>query len=383
MNLDEIRERALRAISPLQPASSGIPVQKDFLFAAKRTDAGRNLPPYYLVYFLLVDLLAFRNLGQFEKVAWSVPVEYDGRAFLIEHRKFGVGVFAASLPDDEPTAAKIVTCIHKGVKAARPYFEWRAQQAAKDSKLNVANRSRELFDRFNFYLSLYEARRSEAEARADERIEMHTNNGSIIEIPAIKLRREARWFSLSVVDCFFSWTEHIFIHIAILHGRCASGEDVAKLARAEWGDKFRAALDVTEEESKRFYDELSIIRRQLRNFVAHGAFGKDGEAFHFHSGAGAVPMLLPQNRDPSAFRFGQGVNIISDEAIALIRAFVEHLWSGRRAPAKIYIQDYGLPLILSNLATGEYSRAMSSTEAMNDYAYRLAERMDLHANMDF
>ena len=383
MDVDEIRKRAQRAIAPLKPADENTSAPQNFLFAAKRTEAGRSLPDYYLVYFLLVDLLGFRNLGRFEKVAWSVPIEYEGRAFLIEHRKFGVGVFAASLPEDEPTAAQIVTRIHKAVKAARPYFDWHAQQAAADSKLNVVNRAPELFARLEFYLGLYDARRAEAEARADEAIKTPTKHGSILTIPAHNLRREARWFALSAIECFFSWTEHVFIHIAILNGRCATGDDVARLARAEWGEKYKAALDLDDPQDKRFYDELGIMRRQLRNFVAHGAFGKDGEAFHFHSAAGAIPMLLPHQRDRSSFRFGQGVNLKPDEAIGLIREFIVQLWSGKRAAAWVYVQDYALPLILTDVANGVYARAMSSKEAMMEYADHLARLMDRHANMDF
>ena len=155
------------------------------------------------------------------------------------------------------------------------------------------------------------------------------------------------------------------------------------MARAEWSDKYKAALDLSDPQDKRFYDELGIMRRQLRNFVAHGAFGKDGGAFHFHSTAGAVPMLLPHNRDHSSFRFGQGVNPKPDEAIDLIRAFMAHLWSGPRAAAKIYVQDYALPLILTSVANGTYAQAMSSEEAMTEHADHLVRLMDLHANMDF
>jgi hypothetical protein len=52
----------------------------------KKPDLLRMRP---VVYFLLVDLLGFKNLGTFEKIAWSVPVDFEGRAFLIEHRKAG------------------------------------------------------------------------------------------------------------------------------------------------------------------------------------------------------------------------------------------------------------------------------------------------------
>ena len=164
-DVEKIKARALRAISPLKQADSETRAPKGLLFNARRTEAGRSLPAYFLVYFLLVDLLGFRNLGQFEKVAWSVPVDLEGQAYLIEHRKFGLGVFASNLPDDEKAAAEVVKLVQKATKAAQPYFEWRAQQAAMASKLNVLNRSPELYERLEFHLDLYEGRQQEAEAR--------------------------------------------------------------------------------------------------------------------------------------------------------------------------------------------------------------------------
>jgi len=53
--IKEIRERVLRAIAPLKPAERG----RKYVFGDIRTDGGRELPPYYLVYFLLVELLAW------------------------------------------------------------------------------------------------------------------------------------------------------------------------------------------------------------------------------------------------------------------------------------------------------------------------------------
>src|SRR5512138_2382941 len=120
--LESTRAAALKAIGLLRPADDSTKADEKFLFNAQGTEAGRDLPPYYLVYFLLVDLLGFRDLGKFEKVAWSIPVDFQGQAFLIEHRKFGVGVFTHDAVAENDRAREIVTLIHKGVKAAKPFF---------------------------------------------------------------------------------------------------------------------------------------------------------------------------------------------------------------------------------------------------------------------
>ncbi|MBT3071411.1 hypothetical protein KKP04_11105 [Rhodomicrobium sp. Az07] len=385
--LESVRTAALRALGKLKPADGQTRAPKDLLFTAKRTNAGRSLPPYYLVYFLLVDLLKFRNLGRFEKVAWSVPVDLDGEAFLIEHRKFGLGIFASDGPEVEAKAAEVVSLIKKSVKVSRPYFEWRAKEAAASSQLNVTNRSYELFAQYNYFLQEYQAKTKEADKRRKEKIvKKHRSGGETWTFPASALRREANFLALAAIEAFFSWTEHVFIHIAILRGLVTTGKDVEALATKQWADKFKAALDLSNSSTKSHYDELTLLRRKVRNFIAHGSFGKDGEALSFHSGAGAVPLRLPDRTEASSrhiFSFAEGIEFREEEALDLIQRFIIHLWSGDLEPAKIYIQDYGLPLILTYVADGSYKQAMASVKQMEDFADRLTYEFDRDANMDF
>jgi hypothetical protein len=127
--LELTRAAARRATGAIRPADRK--AHAGFPFGGERTNAGRSLPPYYLVYFLLVDLLGFPDLGRFEKVAWSVPIDFEGTVFWIEHRKFGVGVFVDDPAAHELQAEKIVKLIRKGIKAAAPFFAWLADRAVR------------------------------------------------------------------------------------------------------------------------------------------------------------------------------------------------------------------------------------------------------------
>lgn len=382
-----IRKAALRALGPVRQADASTKAEKNFLFAAKRTDAGRELPPYYLVYFLLVDLLGFKDLGQFEKVSWSVPLDFKGEAFLVEHRKLGLGLFARDPPTQEGEAKQIVIRIQKAVKAARPFFDWLASEAVASSNVNVHNNSAPLYDRYEFLLSAYRAKRDEAEQRKDEKVvkkeEGEHGMWSHISFPAYQLRREASWFALSVIEAFFSWSEHALIHLAVLTGKVVSAEEVAFLAAADWSTKFKTAIDITPPDAKSQFDKMVSIRQDLRNHVAHGAFGKQGEAFSFHSGAGTVPVLLPHKRGSNRFTLEHGLEFDTEAAITAIERFVVFLWSGHRAPAKLYIQDSYLPTILTYAANGTYAQAMVSTEEMDSFVTYLSNEVDRAANMDW
>ena len=386
--LEQVRQKALRAIAPLKPADSSTTVDPEFLFNARRTDAGRQLPPYYLVYFLLVDLLEFRNIGQSEKLAWSVPVDYKGQAFVIEHRKLGLGVFAEDPVRDENSAREIVIRIKKAVKAAQPFFDALADEAVAQSLVNVVNNSSELLQRYEYLRDHYKSKQAEPDRRREERevTEGTTSNGNTwrsVSFPAYRLRVEASWLAMSAVEAFFSWTEHSFIHLAILLGKIKTAEKVAAVAKADWSVKFKSALDITDQSTKIFYDRLIAMRQELRNYVAHGAFGKQGEAFSFHSGAGAVPVLLPHRVGTKKFKLGHGLDFDLPAAIDLLEEFRSHLWSDSRAPAEIYIQQSELPVVLTMAADGTYANAMTSAEDMNTFVEHLAAETDLAANMDW
>lgn len=386
--LEHVRQKALRAIAPLKPVDASTKADPKLLFNARRTDAGRQLPPYYLVYFLLIDLLDFKNIGQFEKVAWSVPVDYEGQAFVIEHRKLGLGVFAEDPGRDEEAAREIVVRIQKAVKAAQPFFDFLADEAVAQSQVNVVNNSSELFQRYEYLLDQYKSKVAEAYQRQDERTvtEGASPGGgtwSSVSFPAYRIRVEASWLAMSAVEAFFSWTEHCFIHLAILTGKIKTAEEVAAVAEAEWSVKFKSALDISEQSTKTLYDRLMAMRQELRNYVAHGAFGKQGEAFSFHSGAGAVPVLLPHRAGTRKFKLGHGLAFDIPSAIGLLESFREHLWSGARAQAEIYIQQSELPVVLTMAANGTYARAMRSIEDMTAFVDHLSGETDRSANMDW
>ncbi len=187
----------------------------------------------------------------------------------------------------------------KAVKVAQPYFEWIASEAAKKSDLNVLNHSMRLHDRYVFLVTEYKEKLQEAISRKDERIKTeHSPNSWSINMPYYGLRRESEWLALSAIDAFYSFTEHVFIHAAILKGLLLTGEDVANLADKDWASKIKACLDIHDQRVKPHYDRLVAIKRQIRNYMAHGAFGKNGEAFQIHSGSRCCPIAYaPSERE--------------------------------------------------------------------------------------
>ena len=66
-DIEILKDKVAEAqVSIHSAVDNGITAGKNYLFTAQRTDAGRKLLPYYLCYFLFVNLLGFENHGLLE-----------------------------------------------------------------------------------------------------------------------------------------------------------------------------------------------------------------------------------------------------------------------------------------------------------------------------
>jgi hypothetical protein len=302
----------------------------------------------------------------------------------------GLGVFSASTAQDEAIAAGIVTAVNKGVGAARPFFDHLAVEAASGSRLNVTNNCAWLFSRYTYLREQFREKVASVKDTSLYKIEKLVTtmpDGAKVESFSdltFSDLQEARWIGIAAIDAFFSWTEHVLIHLGILCGNIKTGEDVARLADSEWSEKVKAAIDLSvEKETKDIYEELLEVRRQVRNYMAHGAFGKQGEAFQFHSATGAVPVNLTDPQGRSRFSMWSVPSFDEPKAIEVAETFVAKLWEGERAPAKLYLEEAGLQVILTYASDGTYAHAMFSEEDMEHFIKSLTHEIDNAANMDW
>jgi hypothetical protein len=64
-------------------------------------------------------------------------------------------------------------------------------------------------------------------------------------------------------------------------------------------------------------------------------------------------------------------------------SFVATLWAGHRAPAKLYLDDPDLPVILTYAVDGTYAAAMASEVDMKNFIEALSREINNAANMDW
>lgn len=366
---DALMEKILKAIYPIRKPDEKTRHIENEESELTRQSSNSILPEYYLIYFLFVDLLKFKNLGQWEKVAWVIPIDFKGIYYTIEYRKFGIGIFGDR--DYDSNIGEIIRRVKKAVKIAEPYYENIAKSKSEGTELNVINNSASLYNRYLYFVDLY--------------AEKAKNNTSFRLFEGYRERQQEAWLALSAIDSFFSWTEQVFIHIGILKSYLKTGKEVIMFADLDWKSKYKKIIPLKEKNEKLCYDKLSDIKCQLRNFYAHGAFGKTGEAFEFHSSTGAVPLKITStinNKKEYSIHGPKGFQ--ESDALTVIDLFIKKvLWTNGRELAQVYIMESGLPTILSHANDGVYQKAMSGAKEMINFLTNLSSEFDDAANMDW
>lgn len=371
MDIERYKTTALAILSPIRPVDDNTQAQKDFLFTAVRSNASKDLKEYYLIYFLFADLLKFENIGRFEKIAWSFPIDYNGKAFLVEYRKFGVGVFVQDKIEDEKDAEIIVRKINGAIKSARPFFDYIAEQSINGSGLNILNYNEILQERCLYLKDLYtNSIRKIREKEYETFLESH------------KLILQAKGLFLSYVEAFFSWTEHLFVHLAVIRGNIINGDELSKLVGDEWKNKYKKAIPQNEITDK-YLESFLIVRQQLRNFVAHGSFGKNNETFTFHSATGAVPIYMNHKKQKNKFSLNGSLSFNKEEVMKLIEDFNLYLFEGPLSLSMLYTQKYNLPTIMTLATNGRYSKAIKSVRSMERLISEISKSIEDSANMDW
>ena len=376
-----LKEKIYYVLAGIKMPDENTKVEENWWLKLSYSQASKKLPVYYKVYFLLVSLLGFKDLGKAEKTAWSIPIDFDGEAFFIELRKSGLGLYGINMSKKYDKARKIVNILNKATRIAEPYFDYLADEAIKSSKLTITNNSRHLYERYEYFLKLYEEK--------DKAFKDNENNrklNSLYDGQSYKLYdREAQWLAMDAIEAFFSWTEHVFVLLAIIMGKIKTGDKVNELINSDWSKKYKTIFDINKKKDNEFYIKLLSIRRQVRNYMAHGTFSNDMRTFYFHSPTGAIPLNY-KNLSKKNFTFNLEnlfLSLINYKTTNILKKFVSFLWSSERKNAKLYIQDSGLPLVLTKAQKGIYTKIMQSSKEMNEYIDREIWEQERAMNMDF
>lgn len=278
---------------------------------------------------------------------------------------------------------EIQELIKSAIVVAHPYFKFIANRAIEGNKINIKNNSIKLFNRYRYFLKEYKKCKIKLnkELNKPPKINKMNNCTTISYNNVYVYRQELENLLIAMLESFFSWTEHIFVLLAIVYGDFDSGRDILNFINNKWNEKYKKVIDI--EENKEIYDKLLVIKSQLRNYNTHGTFGKNGETFYFHTGTGAVPVFLNDNKNLSIALEQKKYEYIEDNVIGTLEHFIKYLWTGDRKNAKLLIQDSSLDLIMTYSTDKTYKNLIKNKKDTLGFIDHLCWEVDRAANMDF
>lgn len=92
---------------------------------------------------------------------------------------------------------------------------------------------------------------------------------------------------------------------------------------------------------------------------------------------------MPHQRGKNRFALSGGLTFDENLVIELIENFISYLKASTLAQAMYYVQESGLPTILTMAKDGSYKKAMQSMKEMEEFVEYLSYQFDQSANMDW
>ncbi len=364
-----------------------------------------SAPPPYIVFLMFVYFLKFQYWGRSEKVAWEIPVLFQGQSLLLRHQKFGFQILClGSNPPNEALVQRALNTINKAIPFIEKLAEPLLRQKINEGRMTLNNDFYNLYDRYSFFRSWYIERRSEstgasvkplpletpadtAPLRSEGDFNFYSESSVSLEAFNAKIRamQESSHYAVAAIDAFFSLLEHILVLLAAFLDELPVKPSITQFIGFNWDEKFMLVFDTKNGTKAKFYcDQLRIFKERYRNFFAHGNLQKGGGSILVHVDAvGAIPFTLTRFDNPfhPLFRHLEVAEV--DEVFRFfdsVEDFIENAPESRHGYKFIRT---GLSVAFDAQSREQYKSAMGSDSEFDSFIDRQIYFADQAINMDW
>lgn len=342
-------------------------------------------PQPFMVFIALVHFGEFDWWGRSEKTAWEIPVTFEGIPFLLAHRKFGFYVtgLRGKLPDKETTKRMLVR-LKQLIKLTDKMVEPLARQQIQAGNATITNCFWKLTYLYGFYRKKAKAAFSRKPPKAKFLPVTEKRKFAVTTFDAFKPEREGFYYSVGMVDAYFSRLEHLLIVVLPFVGFDPRSEDLQEMIGSQWSEKYKRVFDINSDRvAKKFYDRLIVIKERYRNTLSHGWFEKDGASLFFHMPVvGAIPLYLSGAHQSIHYSLFPLMRTSFEEICELFDEFDKYLRSGALKYAMKYVEA-GLDSAFDEKSLRKYKEAMKSSKSFKDFIEHQSYLTDMYVNMDW
>ncbi|HET7463004.1 MAG TPA: hypothetical protein VFJ82_17255 [Longimicrobium sp.] len=331
-----------------------------------------------------MTVLGFRYWGPEEKTAWTIPVCYRGIPFRLSHRKFGL---RAEAPNAEGETLRILHLLVRRLKSAsriaERLLEPLIREQVEGGHFTVRNQLHLFTERYRFFRSAATAAFESPPPAAVVHSRDAEGRPMAITSQPLKPEKEGFFNTHAMIDCYFSYLEHVFVLLLPFSGFDAASENWADFISSNWTTKYNRILRPDQSPAAhRLYTELEEIKERIRNTFTHGGFEKGYESLFVHlPGIGATPASLSRFSDGIHYRVIPVSQADFDSACVVLDradAYVE-----QTHPRAMRILQAGLDAYFDPEGVREYVAALESDAATAEFIERESAAYEQEANMDW
>lgn len=317
-----------------------------------------------------------------DKVRWTVYGSFEGSAFCIELRK--MGAFFEFSPEIEAGKQKRTAGqLHCMLAAIQNDLKKLAMHQIDDGEVLIVNRYWEFNDRYEFF------RKQTTEAYTNNDFVADPNDDQLNQsMKAImhdpKISRDGFYFTVAMVDVFFSRMEHLLLlHFAFL-SRCAGEGDLARFMTLPWKHRFKELVDIDrDDKSRKCWSDLIRLKETIRNPFAHGGSENDGSSLMVQLPyVGPVPASLNGFKESPRASGWLPVEQGDFEKICLLCDQIDEMMRSGLLKHSFQMIEGGLDASFDAKARASYQEALASPEELEEYIDMWNRRWMDFANFD-
>ena len=347
-----------------------------------------SVPSPYIVYIIFVVLKDYSHGGRWEKVAWEIPIQYKGEAFMLSHRKFGFQIQSVDgTLEQAQLAQEAIFKIGKATSVAEDLLQPMIRSQIDLGEITLVNDYHHLRARYEYFRAC--ANEQLAEVRepkiiVDDSLTIHENlNAKFASYNrGIKRKQRAGYYAMSMIDAYFSLLEHILVLVKPFVHLKGTESSLADFIRSNWGSKFKAIFNTGSNPSaNQIYSSLLSIKETYRNPSAHGNFLKQGGSLYVHiPRVGAVPMHMSKSKDDIRYSFRSEQELA--DVCSILDAVDAFLESSITSFGMIYVKS-GAEVAYDTQSKKKYAVSMIDKATFEQFVDQVCREIDDNTNMDW
>ena len=352
----------------------------------RKIDIDRSISPLpYMVFVCLVVIQDFDYWGQGEKVLWEIPIKYKSYSFNLALRKFGLSLACRDDYPPESMVMEMLKQLDKAIRISDKLLQPYAQNQVKNGNVTMANR----YIRLNMRYQFFRKKSKEIYSRIDKKQKAMKKGADFHSVTKMisyknKSEREAAYYTIAMLDSYFSRLEHLLVLILPFLGFDHTKDNLVQLMSSTWSYKYKRVFKLRDDKkAKNLYERLASVKEKYRNTITHGDFEKGGASLYFHLiEFGAIPVRMSGFKDSIYYSF-LPITLDSYKQICDLLDEVDDLLITGKTKYGVMFAKSGLDVAFDEKSLSAYSKAMKSDDKFKSLIEEISYEDNKFTNMDF